>query len=32
VIVLIFGNLMNGASSVAAIFFITIAAWIYGTQ
>jgi AAA family ATP:ADP antiporter len=30
VIVIIFGNIMNGASAVAAIFFFTIACWIYG--
>lgn len=29
-IVIIFGNIMNGASCVAAIFFATIAVWIYG--
>merc|ERR1712139_50068 len=30
VIVIIFGNIMNGASAVAGIFFFTIACWIYG--
>jgi len=30
IIVIIFGNIMNGASAVAAIFFFTIACWIYG--
>jgi len=29
-IVIWFGNIMNGASVVAAIFFATIAMWIYG--
>ena len=26
------GNIMNGASCVAAIFFATIAVWIYGVS
>jgi len=30
VIVIAFGNIINGAGSVAAVFFATIAAWIYG--
>jgi len=29
-IVLVMGNIINGASVVAAIFFATIAVWIYG--
>jgi ATP:ADP antiporter, AAA family len=29
-IVIVFGNIMNGASMVAAIFFATIFFWIYG--
>ncbi|EKX36921.1 hypothetical protein GUITHDRAFT_165621 [Guillardia theta CCMP2712] len=31
-IVIIFGNIINGASSVAAVFFATIAVWIYGVM
>mmetsp|Transcript_56412 Transcript_56412/g.138464 ORF Transcript_56412/g.138464 Transcript_56412/m.138464 type:complete len:592 (+) Transcript_56412:69-1844(+) len=29
-IVMVFGNIINGASCVATVFFATIAAWIYG--
>ena len=31
-IVLVMGNIINGASVVAAIFFATIAVWIYGVR
>jgi len=31
-IVLVMGNIINGASVVATIFFATIAIWIYGVR
>mmetsp|Transcript_2560 Transcript_2560/g.6145 ORF Transcript_2560/g.6145 Transcript_2560/m.6145 type:complete len:563 (-) Transcript_2560:1108-2796(-) len=31
-IVIIFGNIINGASSVAVVFFATIVVWIYGVM